>query len=679
MDCCTPSAPSSAGRTIIFDSRAPGVCLACFLQCHMAFGACQRSPNRGPLPRGCRAYQRRTVDVVNRAVASWQAIFGGSVPPLSWGGGSCPDLARLVKKFLASKVSTDEAAQMGFQSIKKLLPDSCRCMESGMLDELVERLGRAPRVLPSGYLSFVKREVSRLFPKGWDASYEGYCLSTAPPLTSCCEAGVADGGVLSALGYGQSDYLDRVLHGRGGRLCPRYSGKLLVVQSAGKPRALSKFPAEALFLKPLHKTIYGSLSKRPWLLRGPPSREALRRAGFSEGGGVLVSGDYRSATDNLPIEVMELALSVMLENAVFVPRSVAELALRACRPILFSESESLEVRVGQMMGSLLSFPFLCLQNYLAFRWACRSAGVRGRVPVLINGDDILFQTAVPGFPERWLGAVAAVGLEVEETKTSVELEFGSLNSTLLRWVDGALTPVWSPRFGMLRPAEHPGSLGKSFLDFLRGAPEAYRFRAGRVWFEWHLGALRSAGVALPDLGFRGLLAKRLAGLFHLLHFPRAEFPSYFAKHGVSMCGDFVSRVDSSMLSEEELRQASMEVAAQKWSIGFVPASRVSGALRYCLERSASKGRRFDYPSAELLAFFWADPLEFRFRLRNLGYGEESASRRELTKAFLAPVPVSTEVLVPTSCLDQWLPDLGRGPLPPYSALPGLFDLGTLCG
>jgi hypothetical protein len=284
---------------------------------------------------------------------------------------------------------------------------------------------------------------------------------------------------------------------------------------------------------------------------------------------------------------------------------------------------------------------------------------------------------VDSFPGHWFGVVATVGLEVEETKTSVEVDWGTLNSTLLRWERGLLSPVWSARFGMLRPAEHPGSLGKSFLDFLRGAPDEFRFRAGRVWFEWHLGELRSAGVALPSLGFRGLLAKRLAGLFHLLHFGSSEFPSYFRSHGICMTADFVSRVDPSGLSEEELRAASMEVAAQKWSIGWVPECRVRNAIRYCLARTQVKGRRHDYP--DHLWAFWAGPAEFAWRCRQQ-VPEVVASRKSLTKAFTAPLEFSREVLVPTSCLESWLPDLGRGPLPSYCELPGVVDMGAVrCG
>jgi len=618
----------------------------------------------GHQSRRCRAYQQSTLDVLVKACRSWRAIFPGAVlPEFPTPGGSCVSFAKLVKKFLASSVSTEEAAQMGFQSIKKLLPDSCRCMEDGLLSELVASLGRPPRALPRGYLRFVKKTVGRLFPKGWDRSYEGFCLTTSPPLSSVCEGGRRTGGCLGVMVGGQADFLSRVLHGEGPRLCPSYRGKLLVVQSAGKPRPLSKFPAEALFLRPLHKTIYGSLSKRKWLLRGPPTKEALACAGFKAGGGVLVSGDYRSATDNLPIEVMERALEVMLGNAVFVPSNVRELALRACRPILFSEEESLEVRVGQMMGSYLSFPFLCLQNYLAYAWACFSER-RPVGPCLINGDDILFQTNVPGFPERWLGIVGSVGLEVEETKTSIESDWGTLNSTLLRYSGGSLVPVWSPRFGMLKRPELPHSLGAMFLDFLRGCPSELRFVAGREWFRWHVGGLRSSSVSLPSLGFRGLLAKRLAKKFGLLA-PPGELPRPPLPHGVVFSPDFVSELPASAVDEELALASSVEVCAGKWSAGWSEGSRVAEAIRYCLALSSlrARSRKFDYPLVDPGEVFGPPSRYSDWTGRLLSPG--GPSRREVLKSWVAPFEERATVLVVWSVLASLSHDFGRGQLPSY--------------
>jgi hypothetical protein len=557
-----------------------------------------------PAKRGCRVYQTSTIRLVRRAACSWSNISGLDFKPFSFEGGTCFELSRYVKKFLGQEVSDDPSLQMGFQSIKKLLPDSCRCMESGLLDDLVARLGQAPRELPVGYIAFVQEEVARLFPKGWDAAYEGHCVTTVPPLSSTLRSPRSAGGALSAsvsLG-GQAEYLERVLHGRGDRLCPSYRGELLVVQSAGKPRPLSKFPVESLYLKPCHKTIYDHLSKFSWLLRGPPTEERMVRAGFKPHRGRLVSGDYASATDNLPVEVMEAALKVMLENASFIPKNVAELALRACRPILFSESLSVEISRGQMMGSLLSFPFLCLQNYLAFRWSLISVGKKNFVPVLINGDDILYQSPFEGFDQIWRSVVSALGLEVEVTKTSVSGLYGSLNSTLLRWDCGRLAPVWSPRFGMFRRPDDCTSLGKTFESFLSGCPPEFRFRAGKEFFSWHCGTLRSARVSLPSLGFRGLLARRLAKVFHLLSYLDADCPSYPPLHDCGLPDGFAAQVPKSW-TDSELRFAhATEVAAMVWARGFVPAERTKSAISYCIAWSRLKGRRHDYPFASTAVF-----------------------------------------------------------------------------
>jgi hypothetical protein len=635
----------------------------------------KRQSDRGQRKR-CRVFQQRTVDCIERSVASWRSISGVALPGLVWERGSCSDLARRVKSFLSQEVVDDPALQMGFQSIKKLLPDSCRCMESGLLNDLVSRLGEPPRSLPQGYLSFVKSEVRRLFPKGWDSPYERYCLQTCPPLGACVEASRSQGGSLSVL-KDQSWYLRGVLHGEG-RLCPYYAGELLVVQSAGKPRPLSKFPAESIFLKPIHKLIYGNLSKRKWLLRGRPTSAVLDRAGFVEGE-ELVSGDYKSATDNLPIEVMEVALGEMLSTARFIPENVKELALRACRPILFSESESLEVTRGQMMGSLLSFPFLCLQNYLSFRWALSRNGIRGHVPVLINGDDILFQKT--GFFQPWLEVVSRVGLEVEATKTSVELGWGTINSTLLRWDDsGHLVPVWSPRFGMFRPADYPGLLGKSFLDFLDGCPKALRYRAGREWFFWHLGELRSSSVSLPSLGFRGLLAKRLASQFHLLDKPAVNYPRPAVTHHVGFSGDFVCQVPLDAVDPDLIFQHSIEVAAAMWSCGWAPADRTREAILSCLDRTLAKGNRHDYPSSGVLInSMWVADRYFSRYLEGLR-PDPPLSRRSLLKPFLAPYPPREYSLVVSNLVDLLSADFGRGPLPTYSALPrpGEFSPDEAC-
>lgn len=635
---------------------------------------------RGRQSRSCRAYRQRTIIYIDRSVASWQAISGDSiVVPSFEGAASCAEFAGLVKRFLGREVSILPEMQLSFQSIKKGLPDSCRCMESGMLDKLVRSIGSPPRRLPPGYLEFVRKEVSSLYKKGWDASYESFCLTTSPPLSAvfvrddpvartlkgaplCSAAGSrSTGGCLGWIGASQDEYLDCVLHGEGapGEL----QGKLMVVQSAGKPRPLSKFTADALALKPLHKAIYSRLKKFKWLLTGDPTEEKLTKAGFREGGGSLVSGDYASATDGLSIEVAEVIMETLLSTSIFVPENIKAASKAALRPLLFYGDEDVEVRVltGQMMGSYLSFPLLCLQNYIAFKFSLRGSGLR-KVPVLINGDDILFQAN--DHYDRWERTLGPVGLTVEPTKTSVELEWGTINSTLLKWVDGRLSPCWSPRFGMFRPAEHPGSLGISFSSFLSGCHEpSLRFRAGREFFKWHLSELRSSGVSPVSLGFRGLLARRLSKLFSLLELPLRELPPAYKKHDVCYADDFVTRVDVQSFGEEELFQSSLELGSMKWGRGWRPLDATREAIRYCLSMTSAKARWVSPPD---LSFFWLSDQEFDFRARSL---RAPVRTRVPSKAFLAPFPPAEEVIVSWSVFQDLAPRIGEfDSLPAYRAV-----------
>jgi len=212
-------------------------------------------------PRRCRVSMARTVSTVQRALVSWSGLFELPVPVWNPERTSCVELAGSVKKLLAACPSPSEESRMAYQSIKKLLPPSCKCMESTMLLDLARRLTRAPRELPSGYMSFVSKTVSRLFPKAWDSGiYEEACRLVSPPLSSTLESPRRDGGCMGE-GHDQSLFLGSVLNGFTEDVSIRSA--LLVVQSAGKPRPLSKYSSDSLLLRPLHGALYDHLSKFP--------------------------------------------------------------------------------------------------------------------------------------------------------------------------------------------------------------------------------------------------------------------------------------------------------------------------------------------------------------------------------------------------------------------------------
>jgi len=531
--------------------------------------------------RRCRVSRRLIFDTINRAVNSWCRIFSHELAEFSSAAESCAILAKDVKKFLSQELNgVPEEAVMAFRSIKKLLPPSCPCMEPELIEKLIGSMTRDPIILPHGYLAFAGKLAGELFPVGWDTTYRNHCYTTAPPISACAESPRGKGGVLQDSPEGHPEFLDAVLMGKLGS--DRAAALIGVVQSAGKPRPLASFSSDTLVLKPLHKAIYDNISKRRWLLRGSLSDAALSRAGFRKADGrVLVSGDYCSATDNLPIQVAEVILRKALANASRVPQRIGEYALRNLRPDVWLERESFNagldpefrMTASQQMGSLLSFPLLCIQNYIAFRYACFRARVKSRgIPILINGDDILFQ-AEPEFAKTWMEVVGQVGLEVERSKTSITSEYGSLNSTLVRPSGDGFRVVPTLRFGMLRPCEYPHSLFSSFRDFISGAPRKGQSRwiASREWFSWHRQEFKQ-NLSLHELGFSGRLAFRAASREAILQYQKLRIevgdplqerlPPPPNLHNVVLSGDNICKVKS--LTDEESLTFGREVVSWKW-------------------------------------------------------------------------------------------------------------------
>jgi len=147
---------------------------------------------------------------------------------------------------------------------------------------------------------------------------------------------------------------------------------------------LTIFEERIDLLGPLHKCLNSHLSKFDWLLKGPPTPEKIETA--VRGHSKFTSVDLVSATDNLPLDVAEAILSTLLARCTKVPGGIRLLAVNSLRPLVRGPWGTYEeVTHGQMMGGYLSFPLLCLQSYLAARWASKGHAAN----FLVNGDDTL--------------------------------------------------------------------------------------------------------------------------------------------------------------------------------------------------------------------------------------------------------------------------------------------------
>jgi hypothetical protein len=160
------------------------------------------------------------------------------------------------------------------------------------------------------------------------------------------------------------------------------------------------------------------------------------------GAGAYVSVDYRSATDNIIQEYVDAAVQVLLEKSVGLTVEEVE-CLRVLSSIKFDDpayADRHHTR-GQPMGSLISFPLLCLINKTVVDLAAQDMLACGELTIsefrrhrcLINGDDLLFREPHAGSGSLLAGIIRhgrRVGLVVNDEKTMVDEEYAEINSTL---------------------------------------------------------------------------------------------------------------------------------------------------------------------------------------------------------------------------------------------------------
>jgi hypothetical protein len=169
-------------------------------------------------------------------------------------------------------------------------------------------------------------------------------------------------------------------------------------------------------------------------LRGDAKASRFKTEFTLRTGHVFTSGDYESATDNLNTLVQETILQLILDNTRSVPKGIRDSACATLRMAMFDRRDPdliYHQNRGQLMGNLLSFPLLCIVNYLAFRFYSGTAFTKDLVPVRVNGDDIVFRST-PEISARWMEGVVGSGLTLSAGKTMVHSTYFSLNSSLFR-------------------------------------------------------------------------------------------------------------------------------------------------------------------------------------------------------------------------------------------------------
>lgn len=200
-----------------------------------------------------------------------------------------------------------------------------------------------------------------------------------------------------------------------------------------KVRTITAGRGSLFCLKPFQRAMWQALgeSKQYVLTHGTnnlePAIERLYAQSAPED--VWISGDYSAATDSFAIEASKALLEGILSEISHEPTK--RWAMKEISPhlLVYPKESGLKPVLqesGQLMGSFLSFPLLCLLNNCTAKFS-------GLTPdqYLINGDDILMRAPAETYP-LWKKTVDQFGLSLSLGKNYVSPIFGTINSQLIK-------------------------------------------------------------------------------------------------------------------------------------------------------------------------------------------------------------------------------------------------------
>nr|UYL95462.1 MAG: RNA-dependent RNA polymerase [Dali Botou tick virus 1] len=305
------------------------------------------------------------------------------------------------------------------KSVKKI--QECKyCMDHLNVDEFKKKMGVEDRDIDKKHLNLFRKAVSIIIDRGWDRRTRigGDKRVFVPNGASTLQNKRSEGGNWCK-GMNKFEPLARVTE----------------VDAGGKMRLITIFDESMSVMRAMHKTLFDYITKRKIHVRGEFTKEDVAEIERS-GEGDFISGDFSSATDNIKRAYVDAVVDVLLEKAEYIDSDERE-ALRNFGRVIDVETGE-EWAKGQPMGSLMSFPILCIWNRALFEMTLAEETKRLRIPygraskimAKINGDDIAFREISKDgqMMEKWRRNCLKAGVIVNEQKTGKSPNIVELNS-----------------------------------------------------------------------------------------------------------------------------------------------------------------------------------------------------------------------------------------------------------
>jgi len=219
--------------------------------------------------------------------------------------------------------------------------------------------------------------------------------------------------------------------------------KAVGLKEALKVRVITKgSPYLGFALKPLQVFLWRNLYQHDsdvFRLIGQPVDEQIvqdKMGARLRGGEAYLSGDYSGATNNLDPRISEMIADAIIKvcDLDLVTSKLFKASLVG-NSIIGRDGSIKKQQWGQLMGSVVSFPVLCVANAVVCQWAMEvDVGQKltlEKLPLLINGDDCLLRCTKTGL-EAWKRISSFVGLSPSLGKFFFSREFADINSTSFR-------------------------------------------------------------------------------------------------------------------------------------------------------------------------------------------------------------------------------------------------------
>lgn len=181
-----------------------------------------------------------------------------------------------------------------------------------------------------------------------------------------------------------------------------------------KVRTITAMNHESMLFKDLQEELLHYIQRDPTFILTKNGGDVIAATNYmAKFPGTFRSGDFEAATDNIHRDVIESVLSGI---------NMTDIAKAQLGRVLV---DSFITTNGQLMGSILSFPILCVINKFVHQICLEY--VQGSSEPRINGDDILFKSSDKFF-EQWQDLCQACGLIPSKGKNLCHQRYFTINS-----------------------------------------------------------------------------------------------------------------------------------------------------------------------------------------------------------------------------------------------------------